>query len=210
MKQISEQETAPLTCMKLYHAPVTFRPTGMLVMTSNYAPTVSNKDDDGFHRRARIWQTTQTFVPKPRKLTEHKADDSLKGRIQRGDFNAQIVWLVRGLWASLSTDVNPGTELTPKPEMMLELEAMSADGGAKTALLKFVANNCTPVERKMATKWTDFKTKVAESLCLSPLQVGPVLTGAGIQGQVSSQGARVAVGPHPDWDKTTVPGLRLK
>ena len=63
----------------------------MIAATSNYAVSVTNKDDDGFHRRARIWQTTQTFRAKPQKLTEHKADDTLKARILKGEFNAQLV-----------------------------------------------------------------------------------------------------------------------
>ena len=85
IKQYCEQHGAPMTCRKLYKGPVTFRSIGMIAATSNYAVSVTNKDDDGFHRRARIWQTTQTFRAKPRKLTEHRADDTLKARILGGE-----------------------------------------------------------------------------------------------------------------------------
>ena len=96
IKQYCEQYGAPMTCRKLYKGPVSFRPIGLIVASSNYAPIIANKDDDGFHRRARIWQTTQTFRAHPTKLTEHKADDTLKGRILQGVFNPQLVWLLRG------------------------------------------------------------------------------------------------------------------
>ena len=71
IKQYCEQHGAPMTCRKLFKGPVTFRPIGMIAATSNYAVSVTNKDDDGFNRRARIWQTTQTFRARPQKLTEH-------------------------------------------------------------------------------------------------------------------------------------------
>ena len=53
-------------------------------------------------------------------MTEHKADDTLKARILKGEFNSQLVWLLRGLWKSLESHVNPGTMLLPIPEVVKE------------------------------------------------------------------------------------------
>lgn len=213
LKQYSEQGAAPMTCRKLFTGPVTFRPIGMIAATSNYACSIVNKDDDGFHRRARIWQTTQTFRAKPQKLTEHKADDTLKGRILKGEFNAQLVWLLRGLWESLGTDVNPGTMLQPIPAFMQELEVLSAAGGSQEGLLKWVAQSCEPVERNRATKITDFKKAAASALCVSELDIGPILTAAGFnpRGATNANGVKVAVGTHPYWTQGgAAPGLRVK
>ena len=212
IKQYCEQHGAPMTCRKLYKGPVSFRPIGMIAATSNHAVWVMNKDDDGFHRRARIWQTTQTFRAKPEKLTEHKADDTLKARILDGEFNSQLVWLLRGLWETLEPAVNPGTTLLPIPVFMRELEALSAAGGSKDALVAWIAASCKPVDRKKATKITDFKKAAAAQLSVCEMQIGPILTAAGIspQGVTNSEGVRVAVGAHPEWTQAgPAPGLRL-
>ena len=213
LKQYSEQAAAPIACRKLYKGPVTFRPIGMIAATSNYACSVVNKDDDGFHRRARIWQTTQTFRAKPQKLTEHKADDTLKGRILKGEFNAQLVWLLRGLWETLGPDVNPGTMLQPIPAFMQELEVLSAAGGSQEGLLKWIAQSCEPVQRNSATKIADFKKAAASTLCVSEMDIGPILTAAGFnpRGATNANGVKVAVGAHPCWTQGgAAPGLRVK
>jgi hypothetical protein len=212
IKQYCEQHGAPMTCRKLYKGPVSFRPIGIIVASSNYAPMIANKDDDGFHRRSRIWQTTQTFRAKPQKLTEHKADDTLKGRILKGEFNSQLVWLLRGLWETLEPDVNPGTMLLPIPADMQELETLNAAGGSQDALLAWIVESCEPVERKKASKMTDFKKAAAAQLGVSEMQIGPILTAAGIgpQGTTNSEGVRVAVGAHPKWTRDGTPGLRVK
>ncbi|CAK0859598.1 unnamed protein product [Prorocentrum cordatum] len=194
IKQYCEQHGAPMTCRKLYKGPATFRPIGMLAATSNHAVSITNKDDDGFHRRARIWQTTQTFRPKPKKLTEHKADDTFKARILKREFNSQLVWLLRGLWDTLGCDVNPGTTLLPIPEFMKELEALSAGGGSQDTLLSWIADCCEPVERKNATEIQEFKKAAADRLSVSLMQIGPVLTAAGINPQGVPNG-RIHSGP---------------
>jgi hypothetical protein len=212
IKQYCEQHGAPMTCRKLYKGPVSFRPIGIIVASSNFAPIVANKDDDGFHRRSRIWQTTQTFRAKPQKLTEHKADDTLKGRILKGEFNSQLVWLLRGLWETLEPDVNPGTMLLPIPADMRELETLSAAGGSQETLLAWIGASCLPVDRKKASKMPNFKKAAADHLGVCLMQIGPILTAAGInpQGVPNSNRERVAVGAHPDWKGEGVPRLLLK
>ena len=211
IKQYCEQHGAPMTCRKLFKAPFSFRPIGMIFGTSNYAAVVANKDDDGYHRRARLWQTTQTFKAKPTKLTEHKADDTLKARILAGDFNSQLVWLVRGLWPSLATDVNPGTTLLPIPKFMKELEDLSNTGGSQDKLREWIHTRCKPVERKHATDNKVFKKAAASFLGVTEPEIGPILTAIGIdtKGTVNSNGDRIAYGQHQDWKKDSIPGLLL-
>ena len=194
IKQYCEQHGAPITCRKLYKAPVSFRPTGFLVATSNYAMAVTNKDDDGFLRRARVWETTQTFKAKPTKLTEQKGDDTLKSKITAGFYNRQLLWLVRGLWATLAADVNPGTNLQPVPKFMKELEAMYSAGGSRVQVEKFIEKYCEYVPRKDATNIAELKKVLAEFLCVDPNMLGPILTAIGInsQGVCNSEHVRVA------------------
>ena len=114
------------------------------------------------------------------KLTERNADDTLKARILKGEVIAQFIWLLRGPWASLDSDVNPGAALLPIPEFMKELEVLSAGGSSQDALLSCIADCCVPVERKNATKIQEFKRAVVGSLRVCLMQIGPILTAAGI------------------------------
>ena len=99
-------------------------------------------------------------------------------------------------WETLEPAVNPGTTLLPIPVFMQELEALSAGGGSKDALVAWIAASCKPVNRKKATKITDFKKAAAAQLSVCEMQIGPILTAAGIspQGVTNSEGVRVAVG----------------
>ena len=136
----------------------------------------------------------------------------MKARILKGEFNSQLVWLLRGLWASLESDVNPGTTLLPIPEFMKELEALSARGGSQDELVSWIADSCEAVERKNATKIQDFKKAAADRLNVSMMQIGPILTAAGInpQGIPNVNRDRVAVGMHPQWTREGTPGLRVR
>ena len=90
---------------------------------------------------------------------------------------------------------------------MRELEALSAAGGSKDALVAWIAASCKPVDRKKATKITDFKKAAAAQQSVCEMQIGPILTAAGIspQGVTNSEGVRVAVGAHPEWTDAGVP-----
>eukprot|EP00959_Pyramimonas_sp_CCMP1952_P351660 7368122-Pyramimonas_sp.AAC.1 len=93
---------------------------------------------------------------------------------------------------------------------MKELEALSAGGGSQDTLLSWIADCCEPVERKNATEIQEFKKAAADRLSVSLMQIGPVLTAAGInpQGVPNVKRDRVAVGPHPQWSQDGTPGLR--
>ncbi|CAE7431504.1 unnamed protein product, partial [Symbiodinium sp. CCMP2456] len=122
LKALCEQGGAPLTGRGLYRNPRSFRPMGVFCATSNFPPKVKQIDDDGWARRAREWQTEARFVARPTKITEHKADDSLKKKINDGCFHAEMNFFALGFFNSLSEELNPGTELLPKPPQMVLLE----------------------------------------------------------------------------------------
>ena len=112
----------------------------------------------------------------------------------------------------MDSDINPGTTLLPIPELMKELEALSAGGGSKDALLLWIADCCEPVDRKNAAKIQDFKKAAADRLGVCLMQIGPILTAAGFnpQGMPNANRERVAFGAHPAWTRDGTPGLRLR
>lgn len=95
---------------------------------------------------------------------------------------------------------------------MKELEALSAGGGSQDTVLSWIADSCDPVERKNASKMQDFKKAAADRLGVCMMQIGPILTAAGInpQGVPNTNRDRVAVGAHPKWTRDGTPGLRVK
>ena len=140
LKALCEQGGAPLTGRGLYRNPRSFRPMGVFCATSNFPPKVKQIDDDGWARRAREWQTEARFVARPTKITEHKADDSLKKKINDGCFHAEMNFFALGLYNSLSEELNPGTELMPKPPQMVLLEEQNREN-LKT-VDKFLSEHC--------------------------------------------------------------------
>jgi len=200
IKQFCEQSGAPITARKLYKAPMSFRPVGVICATSNFPPQVTHKDDTGYIRRARIWQTCQTFAVNPSKLTEVRADPSIKQRIASGEFNAQLLWIEKGLARTLTTDINPATELEPRPQFMKDIEVECAEGGSGEQFEQFVRECTEPCDRKSATPIKEFKEAVAKALGVSRVQVGPLLTAKGYTANgavMNSTGGRVIVGFHP-------------
>ena len=211
IKQYCEQSGAPITCRKLFKSPVSFRPMGMIMATSNFAPVIKDKDDDGFERRARVWQTTQTFKAVPKSLTEHKSDPTLKSRILKGEFNTQLLWFVVKLFDTLHPDLNPDTELQPRPEFMKELQDDMSAGGMRSKL-KVLLDGCTPVARAEGWEMKDFKKAAAVAMGLTVPQIGPLLTAVGVNtsGTPNSKGVRVVVYAHPSWTEEPIPSLKKK
>ncbi len=210
IKQFCEQSGAPITARKLYKAPVSFRPVGVICATSNFPPQVTHKDDSGYTRRARIWQTTQTFSTKPTKMTEIKADPLIKQRIAQGEFNAELLWLVKGLARTLSPEANPTTELEPRPQFMKDMELECAEGGSAERFPEFLAKETKPCDRKLATPVKDFKVALAAFLGVSKAQAGIIMTSNGYATNGTSNGiTRVAVGFHPERGQSKGDGLQL-
>ena len=211
IKQFCEQAGAPIRPRKLFKAPMSFRPIGVICATSNFPPQVTHKDDTGYVRRARIWQTTQTFSAKPKKLTEIQADPNIKQRIVKGEFNPQMLWLLRGLVPTLSAVVNPATELEPRPEYMREMEDECAEGSSSDKFVDFITNMTLPCAGKDATLISEFKTHAAKYLGVPKVAVGPVMTSNGYNSNGASNGKdRVAVGFHPERGAAKGNGLKLK
>ena len=95
LKAFAEQGGAPISCRRLYREPRAFRPQGALAITSNFEPKVKVKDDEGWARRARVFQTEARFVARPTLLTEHRCDDTLKPRINQASSMATFSTLCR-------------------------------------------------------------------------------------------------------------------
>ena len=198
IKQFAEQSGAPMTARKLYKAPMSFRPIGVICATSNFPPQVAHKDDTGYIRRARVWQTSQTFCAQPTLLTQVRADPAIKECISQGGFNSQMLWIIRGLAQTLAPSVNPATELEPRPVFMREMEEECVEGGAKDKLAEFIRDRTVPCERKAATPIGEFKQTIAEFVGVPKSMVATVMTESGYDSKGIPNGvARVAVGHHP-------------
>ena len=128
IKPFCDMEGAPVTIRKLHRAPKDFMPTALLVGTSNSPPQVPRPD--GMLRRLRVCQTTVRFTRRPGSATEALAVDDLKSRINRGVFNKYLFFFAANLVDTLHSDLNPGSELMPRPlEMkMSALDLAPADG----------------------------------------------------------------------------------
>jgi hypothetical protein len=100
--------------------------------------------------------------------------------------------------------------VAPIPEFMTEMEDISASGGSQDQLREWIATRCNPVRRNDATKITAFRTAAAAALKVSMMQIGPILTAAGILGVPNAKNEKVAIGPHPRWSPSRakhLPGL---
>ena len=212
IKQYCEQSGALITARKLYKAPVSFRPIGVICATGNFPPCVTHKDDTGYIRRARVWQTSQTFSVKPKTLTEVLADPTVKQKIMKGTFNSQLLCLVLGLAPTLSPELNPETELEPRPVFMKEMEEECAEDNSHAKLKAFIVTHTLPCERKDATPMKEFKKQVAQELGMGKMQAGVVMAACGydIHGKNNVNSDRVAVGFHPARGDSKGDGLKLK
>ena len=200
IKAFCEQGGAPITTRKLYRAPETFRPIGGLFCTSNYVLTTQTPEDDGFQRRARVLETRYKFVPHPTTLTERKADDLLKGRIDAGAFDGQLFLLATLLYDTLDPEVSPGTELQPRPEHMAEgEEEVFAKTDSAEAMREWLIK-CTPVARVSGVSMTTFRKALEEAIEIkgARLRAAAKKVGLDLKGMPNAENVRVVVWKHPD------------
>ena len=180
LKALCEQGGAPLMGRGLHRNPRSFRPMGVFCATSNFPPKVKQIDDDGWARRARKWQTEARFVARPTKITEHKADDSLKKKINDGCFHAEMNFFALGLYNSLSEELNPGTELVPKPPQKVLLEEQNRKN-LKT-VEKFLSEHCERVAQySHGSPWGVFLDALKDYLDCDRKVARTRLTSAGIK-----------------------------
>ncbi|CAE7796753.1 unnamed protein product, partial [Symbiodinium sp. KB8] len=144
IKPFCDMEGAPVTSRKLHRAPKDFMPTALLVGTSNSPPQVPRPD--GMLRRLRVCQTTVRFTRRPGSATEALAVDDLKSRINRGVFNKYLFFFAANLVDTLHSDLNPGSELMPRP---LEMKMRSNRHAA------FMEQRCELVAKKDASLLAD-------------------------------------------------------
>ena len=199
LKAYAEQTGAPITARKLFRNQTSFRPIGLLACTSNSAPQVSPAEmgDSGLQRRLLIWETTGVYKHNPAEnTTDKRADPNLPPKITSG---FQILYVVSKLFATFKVDVNKNpTRIVPMPAAILRNLGDFAEDSPANQLRAILADptKCEVVERKFATKMTDFKKKIYVTINVpKPINVGPVLTELGIdaQGVPNELGHRVVV-----------------
>ncbi|CAE7284306.1 unnamed protein product, partial [Symbiodinium sp. CCMP2456] len=198
MKAFCEQQGAPISGRALNRGPRSWRPQGLLFCTSNHAPRVQNSEDDGWTRRARVWETQHRFVANPTGPAERKGDDGLKARIQSGAFNAELLYFAMGLYGSLKERFNPGTMLIPMPAEMRDVQAELAKGGAQRCATDFIESCCDVVEvYQEGTPWGAIKDMCREFLGYGQSEMSKVnmaLTRANVRRHAACS-KNIALGP---------------
>jgi hypothetical protein len=201
IKAFCEQGGAPITTRKLWRAPESFRPIGGLFGTSNFSLCTLHPEDDGFERRARVLETRVKFVPAPVLLTERRADDTLKSRIDGGSFDSQLFAFAALLYETLSPEVSPGTELEPRPGHMCEAEKEIFCRGpvAECPLLPWLLS-CTPASRNEGIDAVTLRAAVMKDLKLdaASLKVAAQKAGLDLRGKVNANARRVVLRKHPN------------
>ena len=198
LKGYCEQEGSPVSGRALNRGPRSWRPQGLLFCTSNHAPRVLHAEDDGWTRRARVWETKVRFVANPSGPAERLAEDGLKRCIQAGEFDSEILYFAKGLYASLKERYNPGTMLIPMPQEMTELQAELRESYPQRTATDFANQECEVVDKyQEGTPWPIFKQACAEFNGYSlreSYRTGMALTRANIVSHPAKT-KNVAVGP---------------
>ncbi|CAE7252002.1 unnamed protein product [Symbiodinium sp. CCMP2456] len=199
MKAFCEQQGAPISGRALNRGPRSWRPQGLLFCTSNHAPRVQNSEDDGWTRRARVWETQHRFVANPTGPAERKGDDGLKARIQGGAFNAEVLYFAMGLYGSLKERYNPGTMLIPMPAEMREVQDELAKSGAQRCASDFIESCCDIVDvYQEGSPWGAVKEMCREFLGFGSNEMSKVnmaLTRAKIKRHAACS-KNIALGPN--------------
>ena len=176
---------------------------GGMVATANFPPTNLKAYDDGFEARLRVWESKARFAHKP------KCDDTLKEKIMHGAFNQEILWWVLGLQRTLKDDVNPGTDLLPRPACMQEAESVVKPADDPKQTLIHFLTQCKAVERQDGAKYEELRDAAAQRLNVSRAEVGSLLTQVGVTRKYNKS-YNAAVWQRPAWDKKgAAPALLL-
>ena len=166
-KLLSEQTGATLT------APgrrlETFRPTGLLWFTSNFAPEFK---DGGFPRRLQVWELPKTFTSD---TSLH--DDTLRERVNAGEFTGQLIYFGIEMFKTLDKRLNPGLTLRPPPPSMEDLieEINDQQFRGVGSLEEFVKERCVVVHRRDATNVKTWRRAAADYLGVQYAAVGPLM-----------------------------------
>ena len=182
IKRLCEQQGAKISARKLFRTNFSFRPMLLLVATSNHPPTLRSldEDDDGFHRRARIYQTTGKFVKQPKRETEKKADLSLAPAITSGSLNPQTFYLLNVFYHTLGLAYAPEITITPVPDAVKELEDELSKNSTFEQLEKHISINFKAVSREAAMSIQEFRNHMCTFFGMKLLELRPLLVRLGI------------------------------
>ena len=166
-KMLSEQTGASLSLPGKQKQ--VFRPMGLLWFTSNFAPTFK---DGGFPRRLQLWGLPKSFTG-----TQGTHDDSLRERIDAGEFNGQLIYFALEMFKTLDKSLNPGLTLTPPPPSMADVieEIHEEQFRGADSLQTFVNEKCVKVHRSEGTPVKDWRKAAAAYLGVEYAAIGPML-----------------------------------
>lgn len=93
LKRLSGND--PITARANYKAPVSWKPTQVLCLLTNYKPDLSNCDDRALWERVHLIPHTQRFINEPKLPNEHMRDPHLAEKLI-AESSGILAWLVQG------------------------------------------------------------------------------------------------------------------
>ena len=176
LKSATEQAGAPVKARGFKRDPKGFRVMAQIFMTSNNAPRFDDPAG-GFARRLCLWEF-------PRQFQGKDVDPDLRDKILRGDFNSELLWIAKGFYTSITSDYNPGTIISPKPALMIEVEAeLAPEQSPHKRLVEFIETRCCWCSRNDATNAKIWRHAAKDFCGVSYASIGPLLAIAGVKSE---------------------------
>ena len=131
LKPLCEQRGAKIAARTLYEGAAEFTPTGLPILTSNFAPKlcIDEKSDTGAESRIRVWKTEAIYTEKPTLLTHKISDADLQNRIEQGVMSPYMFFWLRQLYFLLNRD-NHTRNIEPVPARIMEFTELCLRSGS--------------------------------------------------------------------------------
>ena len=131
LKPLCEQRGAKIAARTLYEGAAEFTPTGLPILTSNFAPKlcIDEKSDTGAESRIRAWKTEAIYTEKPTLLTHKVSDADLQNRIEQGVMSPYMFFWLRQLYFLLNRD-NHTRNIEPVPARIMEFTELCLRSGS--------------------------------------------------------------------------------
>ena len=131
LKPLCEQRGAKIAARTLYEGAAEFTPTGLPILTSNFAPKlcIDEKSDTGAESRIRVWKTEAIYTEKPTLLTHKVSDADLQNRIEQGVMSPYMFFWLRQLYFLLNRD-NHTRNIEPVPARIMEFTELCFRSGS--------------------------------------------------------------------------------
>jgi hypothetical protein len=171
-KALTEQQGAYMTSRGLYSAPVSWRPTAGLEMTSNHDLVLADEQmsDSGLRRRLLYVKHTAVLLNSGRDIKAH---------ILSGALNAELMWLAKKFFGYLLR-MPSGTRLVPIPKVILDDTAELLDQNRAQDVRVWLESHTTPAGKiEQGTLATAVRRAVAEALGVDEKVADGLLKAAG-------------------------------